>query len=92
MYVCSCFAVTEEQVRAHRASGCGTPRAIAGRCGAGTDCGGCVRRIQALLDRGRRVPEPVEAIEARLDAEVRVEIQAEVRGLQSGSDAVSVAA
>lgn len=58
MYVCSCFGVTEDQVRAHKESGCcATPRQIAGACGgAGTDCGGCVRRIQALLDRGRRQP------------------------------------
>ncbi len=29
-----------------------TPRQIASACKAGTDCGGCVRRIQALLGRG----------------------------------------
>lgn len=35
------------------------PRQIASACKAGTDCGGCVRRIQALLGRGdcpRREP------------------------------------
>ncbi len=51
MYVCSCFAITEEQIAAHAESGRATPRAIAGACGAGTDCGSCVRRIQALLGR-----------------------------------------
>lgn len=52
MYVCSCFGVTEEQIRQHAESGACTPRQIASQCKAGTDCGGCVRRIQALLGRG----------------------------------------
>lgn len=52
MFVCSCFGVTEEQVRSHADAGACTPRQIASACKAGTDCGGCVRRIQALLGRG----------------------------------------
>ncbi|AEW93606.1 MULTISPECIES: (2Fe-2S)-binding protein [Streptomycetaceae] len=52
MYVCSCFGITEEQVREHADSGRCTPRQIASACKAGTDCGSCVRRIQALLGRG----------------------------------------
>lgn len=52
MYVCSCFGITEKQVLAHAESGACTPRQIAGACKAGTDCGSCVRRIQALLGRG----------------------------------------
>jgi bacterioferritin-associated ferredoxin len=52
MYVCSCFGITEEQVKQHADSGRCTPRAIASACKAGTDCGSCVRRIQALLGRG----------------------------------------
>lgn len=51
MYVCSCFGITEAQVHAHRTSGACTPRQIASACRAGTDCGNCVRRIQALLGR-----------------------------------------
>ncbi|GAA4006113.1 (2Fe-2S)-binding protein [Streptomyces marokkonensis] len=68
MFVCSCFGVTEEQVKSHADAGACTPRQIASACKAGTDCGGCVRRIQALLGRGacpRRQPadqrEPVLA-------------------------------
>ncbi|MEU7055769.1 (2Fe-2S)-binding protein [Streptomyces sp. NPDC046197] len=59
MYVCSCFGVTEQQVKQHAENGACTPRQIASACKAGTDCGGCVRRIQALLGRGacpRREP------------------------------------
>ncbi|MEU8570324.1 (2Fe-2S)-binding protein [Streptomyces pathocidini] len=52
MYVCSCFGITEKQVRAHAETGACTPRQIAGACKAGTDCGSCVRRIQAILGRG----------------------------------------
>jgi bacterioferritin-associated ferredoxin len=52
MYVCSCFGITEEQVKQHAGAGRCTPRQIASACKAGTDCGSCVRRIQALLGRG----------------------------------------
>ncbi|MFX4293815.1 (2Fe-2S)-binding protein [Streptomyces bohaiensis] len=52
MFVCSCFGITEQQVHDHVAAGAGTPREIAARCKAGTDCGSCVRRIQGLLGRG----------------------------------------
>ncbi|MEV6740722.1 (2Fe-2S)-binding protein [Streptomyces sp. NPDC051104] len=39
-------------MRQHAADGACTPRQIASACKAGTDCGSCVRRIQALLGRG----------------------------------------
>ncbi|WP_368733160.1 bacterioferritin-associated ferredoxin, partial [Streptomyces alkaliphilus] len=52
MFVCSCFGVTEQQVREHAAAGACTPRQIASASGAGTDCGSCVRRIQGILGRG----------------------------------------
>ena len=52
MYVCNCFRVTEAQVAKHAEDGACTPRQIASACKAGTDCGSCVRRIQALLGRG----------------------------------------
>ncbi|MFE1552301.1 bacterioferritin-associated ferredoxin [Streptomyces sp. NPDC058718] len=52
VYVCSCFGVTEKQVKDHADAGACTPRQIASACKAGTDCGSCVRRIQAILGRG----------------------------------------
>ncbi|MFC5146411.1 (2Fe-2S)-binding protein [Streptomyces aureoversilis] len=52
VYVCSCFGITEQQVREHADKGACTPRQIASASKAGTDCGSCVRRIQALLGRG----------------------------------------
>ncbi|MFI9718702.1 bacterioferritin-associated ferredoxin [Streptomyces sp. NPDC052396] len=62
MYVCSCFGITERQVREHAENGACTPRKIASACKAGTDCGSCVRRIQSILGRGacpRREPAVV---------------------------------
>jgi bacterioferritin-associated ferredoxin len=52
VYVCSCFGVTDRQVREHQEAGACTPRDIASVSKAGTDCGSCVRRIQGLLGRG----------------------------------------
>ncbi|WP_327314472.1 (2Fe-2S)-binding protein [Streptomyces sp. NBC_01235] len=52
MFVCSCFGVTEAQVQQHADNGACTPRQVASACKAGTDCGSCVRRIQAILGRG----------------------------------------
>ena len=76
MYVCSCFGITERQVREHAEAGACTPRQIASASKAGTDCGSCVRRIQGLLGRGgcpRRQLEDAgtapAAVPARLSAE-----------------------
>ena len=52
MFVCSCFGITEQQVKQHADEGRCTPRQIASACKAGTDCGSCVKRIQSLLGRG----------------------------------------
>ncbi|MFC5151410.1 (2Fe-2S)-binding protein [Streptomyces amakusaensis] len=52
VYVCSCFGITEKQVKEHAAAGACTPRQIASASKAGTDCGSCVRTIQSLLGRG----------------------------------------
>ncbi|MET9485070.1 (2Fe-2S)-binding protein [Streptomyces sp. NPDC006638] len=78
MYVCSCFGITEKQVREHADSGACTPRQIASASKAGTDCGSCVRRIQSLLGRGAVCPrrellkEPVRAETVRVES-VRAE-------------------
>ncbi|WP_374983483.1 bacterioferritin-associated ferredoxin [Streptomyces fradiae] len=69
MYVCSCFGITETQVKEHAEAGACTPRQIASACKAGTDCGSCVRRIQAILGRGaspRREPAVEPAVRGGL--------------------------
>ena len=53
MYICICHAVDEQELRAHIADGAYTTRRIAQRCGAGTGCGMCVRRIACLLGEAR---------------------------------------
>lgn len=65
MYVCSCFGITEKQVREHAEAGACTPRQIASASKAGTDCGSCVRSIQSILGRGgcpRRELSPPAAV------------------------------
>ncbi|MBT2487090.1 (2Fe-2S)-binding protein [Streptomyces sp. ISL-96] len=52
VFVCSCFGVTDRQIKEHAAAGACTPRQIASVSKAGTDCGSCVRTIQGLLGRG----------------------------------------
>ncbi|MFI8361275.1 bacterioferritin-associated ferredoxin [Streptomyces sp. NPDC085612] len=52
VYVCSCFGITDKQVKEHAAAGACTPRQIASVTKAGTDCGSCVRTIQGILGRG----------------------------------------
>jgi bacterioferritin-associated ferredoxin len=80
VYICSCFAVTERQVREHAEAGARTPRQIASASKAGTDCGSCVRRIQGLLGRGACPRRQLEAA-AELPAPMSVPVPvAEVFG------------
>lgn len=66
MFVCSCFGITEQQVKQHADAGACTPREIASACKAGTDCGSCVRRIQGLLGRGTGTPRrPAQRLAAQ---------------------------
>ena len=51
MYVCICYAVTDNEVRAIVADGADTPEDVATRCGAGTGCGSCVGKLCALIER-----------------------------------------
>ncbi|WP_367041033.1 (2Fe-2S)-binding protein [Streptomyces sp. Je 1-332] len=72
VYVCNCFGVTEAQVKQHAADGACTPRQIASASKAGTDCGSCVRSIQAILGRGacprRQLADQGESVLTGLDA------------------------
>ncbi|GEL20408.1 (2Fe-2S)-binding protein [Pseudonocardia asaccharolytica] len=49
MYACICAAVTETELRSCVADGARTIDEVGDRCGAGTGCGTCVPRIEALL-------------------------------------------
>jgi len=78
MYVCMCHAVTEERVRDEIAAGASTPRQIANGCRAGTDCGSCVRRIQALLGHEGARPCPTARLAARLGLSSEAEADTDV--------------
>ncbi len=82
MYVCNCFGVTEAQVKQHAADGACTPRQIASASKAGTDCGSCVRSIQALLGRGtcprRELADQGQPVLTGLDAAVDAGVSAGV--------------
>ncbi|MFC8450184.1 bacterioferritin-associated ferredoxin [Kitasatospora sp. NPDC057223] len=66
MYVCMCHAVTEDQVKKAIDAGASSPRQIARGCKAGTDCGSCVRRIQALLGEHGARPCPTARLASKL--------------------------
>ncbi|MGC0311572.1 (2Fe-2S)-binding protein [Kitasatospora acidiphila] len=67
MYVCMCHAVTEDQVKRAIDAGASSPRQIVAQgCKAGTDCGSCVRRIQALLGEHGARPCPTARLAAKL--------------------------
>ncbi|WP_327069572.1 (2Fe-2S)-binding protein [Kitasatospora sp. NBC_01302] len=66
MYVCMCHAVTEDQVKKAIDGGANSPRQIAQGCKAGTDCGSCVRRIQAMLGEHGGRPCPTARLAAKL--------------------------
>ncbi|WP_409057256.1 bacterioferritin-associated ferredoxin [Streptomyces sp. SYP-A7185] len=82
VYVCNCFGVTEAQVKQHAADGACTPRQIASASKAGTDCGSCVRSIQALLGRGtcprRELADQGQPVLTGLDAAVDAGVSAGV--------------
>lgn len=50
MYTCICHAVKTSQVQAVISAGARTVSEIGERCDAGTGCGGCVHRLQSLLE------------------------------------------
>ena len=48
--VCSCHAVNEGAVKATLLAGATCPEDVAAMCGAGTDCGSCVRTVEDIID------------------------------------------
>ena len=62
MIICHCRVVRDEQIRAQLDSGACPMRELVAGCGAGTECGGCLPSVRALLDE--RGPW-VQAVEPR---------------------------
>lgn len=51
MIVCHCEAVNDRTVTDTILSGATSPKSVAERCGAGSQCGGCLRRVEAMLEK-----------------------------------------
>lgn len=50
MYVCLCTGVTCTKVKDAIARGATTSKQVAAECGAGSDCGRCLRNLKAMID------------------------------------------
>jgi bacterioferritin-associated ferredoxin len=51
--VCSCHGVNDQTIRTTLLSGASCPEQVGQLCGAGTDCGSCVRMVEDLIDEHR---------------------------------------
>lgn len=56
MYVCICKAVSEKDVLHAIEKGVRTLKEIQKNCGAGTDCGACCSKVNAILDKTIQAP------------------------------------
>jgi bacterioferritin-associated ferredoxin len=64
MYVCHCKAITDRTIDAVVASGARSVAEVTARCHAGSGCGGCHRRLQALIDASAPFAEAAAATSA----------------------------
>lgn len=55
MIVCNCKAVSDRTVGAAVAAGATSVPEVSAQCGAGSDCGGCLRRLERMLDAATRL-------------------------------------
>jgi bacterioferritin-associated ferredoxin len=51
MLICHCKAVNDQTIRAAVMAGASDIDALAGMCGAGSRCGGCIPAVIDLLER-----------------------------------------
>lgn len=61
MVVCHCEAVNDRRIQDEIEQGALDAEALAQRCGAGAQCGGCHEAITALLDQFGLSAEPTAA-------------------------------
>ncbi len=53
MYVCLCAGATCKMVSDAIARGASTSKQVASACGAGLDCGRCLRNVKVIVDAAR---------------------------------------
>jgi len=61
LIVCSCYAVTDREIRRLAREGARSPRQLAKACGAGSACGGCRPSVRAILAEAAPAPAEPEA-------------------------------
>ena len=49
MYICLCHGVSDKKIKKMVDQGSTTMKEIQNACGAGTDCGVCVRKLHSLI-------------------------------------------
>jgi bacterioferritin-associated ferredoxin len=54
MWVCFCRSVNSNKIQSAIDDGAESLNAVSEACGAGTDCGGCKRTIQAMIKTTKR--------------------------------------
>jgi bacterioferritin-associated ferredoxin len=59
MYVCLCTGATSQSVSDAVAAGAATCRQVADACGAGRDCGRCLRSVRAIIAAQRECADAV---------------------------------
>lgn len=62
MYVCLCTGATCKTVSEAIARGASTSKQVARECGAGLDCGRCLRNLKAMIDAHAATPRLVPAV------------------------------
>ena len=53
MYVCLCHGLTEKQIKNALEESDNSLRNLQLKCGAGTDCGSCIRELREMLRNGQ---------------------------------------
>ncbi len=66
--MCVCKAIKSQEISEVIHSGKRTVEEIGQSCGAGTDCGSCVRRLQRFLDAQLSESQTQEACKTELDS------------------------
>ncbi|MBU3751380.1 MAG: (2Fe-2S)-binding protein [Mycobacterium sp.] len=62
MYVCLCSGATRDAVAHAVANGASTCRKVADACGAGLDCGRCLRNLKAIIESESAEPAALSTV------------------------------
>lgn len=69
---CQCLAVSDRTVLGAVAEGAQTIADIGAVCGAGTECGGCHRTLERMIDAAVAVDTVFEGSRVRVESEVSI--------------------